>query len=127
MSAFRQHGPARLLSHSSATSPPLFPLPPVATAHFLARFDTPGTLQRLRTHDARFAEQRRITSHHPPHVCREIMKAIESKQVASQEAEWKQYLVQRAEQEQIASVTRVEGEAEAATIITAAMKLGGTP
>ena len=39
----------------------------------------------------------------------EFMKAIESKQVASQEAERKQYLVQRAEQERIASVTRTGG------------------
>jgi hypothetical protein len=33
--------------------------------------------------------------------------------------------VQRAEQEQIASVTRAEGEAEAATIITAVMERTG--
>jgi len=56
---------------------------------------------------------------------REFMKAIESKQVASQEAERKQYVVQRAEQERIASVTRAQGEAEAATIITKAMEKTG--
>ena len=56
---------------------------------------------------------------------REFMKAIESKQVASQEAERQQYVVQRAEQERIASVTRAEGEAEAATIITRAMEKTG--
>jgi len=56
---------------------------------------------------------------------REFMKAIESKQVASQEAERQQYVVQRAEQERIANVTRAEGEAEAATIITKAMEKTG--
>ena len=55
----------------------------------------------------------------------EFMKAIESKQVASQEAERQQYVVQRAEQERIANVTRAEGEAEAATIITKAMEKTG--
>merc|ERR1712137_1081168 len=56
---------------------------------------------------------------------REFMRAIESKQVAFQEAERQQYVVQRAEQERIASVTRAEGEAEAATIITKAMEKTG--
>jgi hypothetical protein len=59
---------------------------------------------------------------------REFIKAIESKQVASQdcqEAERKQYLVQRAEQERIASVTRTGGDAEASTIITSAMERTG--
>merc|ERR1719330_1771479 len=48
---------------------------------------------------------------------REFMKAIESKQVASQEAERQQWVVKRAEQEKMAMVTRAEGEAEAAKII----------
>lgn len=56
---------------------------------------------------------------------REFMKAIESKQVASQEAERQQWVVKRAEQERIASVTRAEGEAEAALIITEAMEHTG--
>jgi prohibitin 1 len=56
---------------------------------------------------------------------REFMKAIESKQVASQEAERQQWVVQRAEQERQAIVTRAEGEAEAAEIITAAMEKTG--
>ena len=56
---------------------------------------------------------------------REFMKAIESKQVASQEAERQQWVVQRAEQERQAIVTRAEGEAEAAGIITAAMEKTG--
>jgi len=56
---------------------------------------------------------------------REFMNAIESKQVASQEAERQQWVVKKAEQERQAMVTRAEGEAEAATIITKAMEKTG--
>jgi prohibitin 1 len=56
---------------------------------------------------------------------REFMMAIESKQVASQEAERQQWVVKKAEQERQAMVTRAEGEAEAATIITMAMEKTG--
>lgn len=56
---------------------------------------------------------------------REFMKAIEAKQVASQEAERQQWVVRRAEQERQAVVTRAEGEAEAAAIITTAMEKTG--
>mmetsp|Transcript_11455 Transcript_11455/g.27358 ORF Transcript_11455/g.27358 Transcript_11455/m.27358 type:complete len:286 (+) Transcript_11455:564-1421(+) len=56
---------------------------------------------------------------------REFMHAIESKQVASQEAERQQYVVLKAEQERQAVVTRAEGEAEAASIITKAMEKTG--
>lgn len=56
---------------------------------------------------------------------REFMKAIEAKQVASQEAERQQWVVRRAEQERQAVVTRAEGEAEAAAIITSAMEKTG--
>ena len=56
---------------------------------------------------------------------REFMKAIEAKQVASQEAERQQWVVKKAEQERLAVVTRAEGEAEAATIITKAMEKTG--
>ena len=45
---------------------------------------------------------------------REFMRAIEAKQVASQEAERQQWVVKKAEQERQAVVTRAEGEAEAA-------------
>ena len=55
----------------------------------------------------------------------EFMKAIEAKQVASQEAERQQWVVKRAEQERRAVVTRAEGEAEAAKIITKAMEKTG--
>jgi len=57
---------------------------------------------------------------------REFMKAIEAKQVASQEAERQQWVVKRAEQERQAVVTRAEGEAEAASIITKAMEQTGS-
>lgn len=57
---------------------------------------------------------------------REFMKAIETKQVASQEAERQQWVVKRAEQERQAVVTRAEGEAEAAMIITKAMEKTGS-
>lgn len=57
---------------------------------------------------------------------REFMKAIEAKQVASQEAERQQWVVKRAEQERQAVVTRAEGEAEAASIITKAMESTGS-
>ena len=56
---------------------------------------------------------------------REFMNAIEAKQVASQDAERQQWYVKRAEQERIAAVTRAEGEAEAAKIITQAMERTG--
>jgi prohibitin 1 len=56
---------------------------------------------------------------------REFMKAIESKQVASQEAERQRWVVEKAEQERQAVVTRAEGEAEAASIITQAMEKTG--
>merc|ERR1711957_91552 len=56
---------------------------------------------------------------------REFMKAIEAKQVASQEAERQQWVVKKAEQERQAVVIRAEGEAEAASIITNAMEQTG--
>jgi len=55
----------------------------------------------------------------------EFMKAIEAKQVASQEAERQQWVVKKADQIRLAVVTRAEGEAEAATIITSAMEKTG--
>jgi prohibitin 1 len=56
---------------------------------------------------------------------REFMKAIEAKQVASQEAERQQWVVKKAEHERQAVVLRAQGEAEAATIITKAMEKTG--
>lgn len=56
---------------------------------------------------------------------REFTKAIEQKQVAFQDAERRKWVVKKAEQERIAVVTRAEGEAEAANIITKAMEKTG--
>uniref|UniRef100_A0A7S1BDQ0 Prohibitin n=1 Tax=Corethron hystrix TaxID=216773 RepID=A0A7S1BDQ0_9STRA len=56
---------------------------------------------------------------------REFTKAIESKQVASQEAERQAWIVKKAEQERQAVVIRAEGEAESARIITTAMEKNG--
>jgi len=56
---------------------------------------------------------------------REFTKAIEQKQVAYQDSERQQWVVKKAEQEKIAVVTRAEGEAEAANIITQAMEKAG--
>jgi len=56
---------------------------------------------------------------------REYAKAIENKQVAQQEAERQHYVVQKAEQEKLASIIRAEGEAEAADLISKAMKQAG--
>jgi prohibitin 1 len=57
---------------------------------------------------------------------REFTKAIEAKQVAFQEAERQQWIVEKAEQERQAAVTRAQGEAEAAHIITQAMEKTGS-
>ena len=56
---------------------------------------------------------------------REFMKAVESKQVSSQETERTCYCVQRVEQEWIASVTWAKGATEAVMIITTAMERAG--
>jgi len=56
---------------------------------------------------------------------REFAKAIEEKQVAEQEAERQKFVVARAEQERQATVIRSEGEAEAAKMISEALKEHG--
>lgn len=55
---------------------------------------------------------------------KEFASAIEKKQVAQQEAERQRFVVARAEQERKANVIRAEGEAEAARMISAAIKQG---
>lgn len=57
---------------------------------------------------------------------KEFSKAIEEKQVAEQEAERQKFIVQMAEQDRQASVIRAEGEAEAAQMISEALKKHGT-
>lgn len=55
----------------------------------------------------------------------EFTKAVEQKQIAQQEAERATYLVQRAEQEKRANVTRAEGEAESAELVSKALAKAG--
>lgn len=56
---------------------------------------------------------------------REFTKAVEQKQIAQQDAERAQYLVQRADQERKATIIHAEGEAEAAETISKAMAKAG--
>lgn len=56
---------------------------------------------------------------------REFTKAVEQKQIAQQDAERAKFVVEKAEQERQASVIRSEGEAEAATTISAALEKAG--
>ena len=56
---------------------------------------------------------------------KEYANAIELKQVAQQEAERQEYVVQKSEQEKVASITRAEGEAQAAKIISDALSKSG--
>eukprot|EP00184_Porphyridium_aerugineum_P003447 CAMPEP_0184706478 /NCGR_PEP_ID=MMETSP0313-20130426/36778_1 /TAXON_ID=2792 /ORGANISM="Porphyridium aerugineum, Strain SAG 1380-2" /LENGTH=280 /DNA_ID=CAMNT_0027168031 /DNA_START=82 /DNA_END=924 /DNA_ORIENTATION=+ len=56
---------------------------------------------------------------------KEFASAIEAKQVAQQEAERSKYIVMVAEQEKNAAVTRAEGEAEAARLISEALASAG--
>jgi len=55
----------------------------------------------------------------------EYTTAIESKQVAHQDAERSKFIVDKARQDKIAAVTKADGEAKAAKLITEAIK-GGT-
>merc|ERR1719326_2900124 len=56
---------------------------------------------------------------------KEFARAIEEKQVAEQEAERQKFIVQKSEQEQQATIIRSEGEAEAAQMISDALKEHG--
>lgn len=57
---------------------------------------------------------------------KEFSRAIEEKQVAEQEAERQKFIVQRSEQERQATVIRAEGEAQAAKLISDALKEHGS-
>merc|ERR1719210_1659226 len=57
---------------------------------------------------------------------KEFAKAIEDKQVAEQDAERQKFIVAKAEQERQATVIRSEGEAEAAKMISDALKEHGS-
>lgn len=56
---------------------------------------------------------------------KDFMRAIEGKQVAEQDAEREKFIVQMSEQERLATVIRSEGEAEAAQMISEALKTHG--
>jgi len=56
---------------------------------------------------------------------KEFARAIESKQVAQQEAERQAWLVAKADQERKAAVIRAEGEADAAKLISEAVQSAG--
>lgn len=55
----------------------------------------------------------------------EFSRAVEAKQVAQQEAERSKYVVMRNEHDKKATVTRAEGEANAARMISQALKASG--
>mmetsp|Transcript_53374 Transcript_53374/g.153083 ORF Transcript_53374/g.153083 Transcript_53374/m.153083 type:complete len:279 (-) Transcript_53374:112-948(-) len=57
---------------------------------------------------------------------KEFARAIEEKQVAEQQAEQQKFIVMKAEQERQATVIRAEGEAEAAKMISEALKEHGS-
>lgn len=56
---------------------------------------------------------------------KEFTTAVEQKQIAQQDAERAKFVVEKAEQERQASVIRAEGEAEAASTISAALTKAG--
>ena len=56
---------------------------------------------------------------------KEFAKAIEEKQVAFQDAERQKFVVQRVEQEKMATITKAEGEAQAAELISNALLKSG--
>lgn len=55
----------------------------------------------------------------------EFTKAVESKQVAQQEAERMRFVVMKADQERKAAVVRAEGESESARLISEATRVAG--
>jgi len=57
---------------------------------------------------------------------KDFAKAIEDKQVAEQMAERAKFIVQKAEQEKLALITRSEGDAEAAQLVSDALSKHGT-
>ena len=57
---------------------------------------------------------------------KEFTTAIESKQVAQQDAERSKFVVAKAEQEKLAAIILAEGEGEAAQLISEALKTAGS-
>ena len=69
-----------------------------------------------------------VSTFHPhphPHPHTQFTKAVESKQVAQQEAERARFVVMRADQERKAAVIRAEGEAQSARLISDATRAAG--
>lgn len=56
---------------------------------------------------------------------KEFTQAVEMKQVAQQEAERARFVVERAEQERLAAITRAEGDSKAAELISQALSEAG--
>lgn len=56
----------------------------------------------------------------------EYAQAVELKQVAQQEAERARFLVERAEQEKVATIIRAEGDSKAAQLISESLQKSGT-
>ncbi|KAL7749746.1 Prohibitin-1, subunit of the prohibitin complex (Phb1p-Phb2p) [Sorochytrium milnesiophthora] len=56
---------------------------------------------------------------------RDFTNAVEQKQIAQQEAERAKFIVEKAEQERLASVIRAEGEAQAADLISQSLAKAG--
>ncbi len=56
---------------------------------------------------------------------REFTAAVEQKQIAQQEAERAKFIVEKAEQEKLASIIRAEGESTAADLISSALQKAG--
>ncbi|KAI9363598.1 prohibitin-1 [Pilaira anomala] len=56
---------------------------------------------------------------------KEFTNAVEQKQIAQQEAERAKFIVERAEQEKLASIIRAEGDSQAAEMISSALAKAG--
>ncbi|KAI9309085.1 prohibitin-1 [Cunninghamella echinulata] len=56
---------------------------------------------------------------------KEFTNAVEQKQIAQQEAERAKFIVERAEQEKLASIIRAEGDSQAAELISASLEKAG--
>lgn len=56
---------------------------------------------------------------------KEFTNAVEQKQIAQQEAERAKFIVEKAEQEKLASIIRAEGEAQAADLISQSLSKAG--
>ena len=93
--------------------------PPLSVCAFCVTFVGLDGCRDLSTPFPRLEKKKHLT------FSREFATAIESKQVAQQEAERQQWLVVKADKVREAAVIRAEGEAEAAKIVNAAIAESG--